>query len=101
MHAELEGLKATVREGFANILRVSDERHRENRERLVRIEDKQDKTNGNVTRHEEQITTLFKRTKDAPDEAVTQKTLAFWWSLIAGAAVLTYWAMRTLLGFHQ
>lgn len=51
-----------MRSGFASEARRHDDfryemrqRHDENSERLERIEEKQDKTNGNVTRHDAEI----------------------------------------------
>lgn len=55
-------LEATVKAGFASEAKRLDDfrtemsiRHDENRERLERIEEKQDKTNGNVARHDAEI----------------------------------------------
>lgn len=60
--SQVAELSATMRAGFMAELQRHDyfrmemkQRHEENQERLERIEEKQDKTNGNVTRHEAEI----------------------------------------------
>lgn len=58
-------MEATMMAGFKNEARRHDDfraemsgRHRENSERLERIEEKQDMTNGNVARHDVEIKNL-------------------------------------------
>ena len=99
MRAELASLRATMQAGFESNRRQSDERHSENRERLQRIENKQDLTNGRVERHDSEIQSLYRRLKDAPS-AVTVTNLKWGWALVAGTAALVYFLML-LAGFKK
>jgi len=70
MEAQLAALGAKVESGFSAMNRRMDDnedvqrdRHDENVERLKEIEKDVKETNGRVTRHDEQIRTLFARLK--------------------------------------
>lgn len=77
---------------------VSAQRHAENVERLRRIEDEVRRTNGRVTRNEEQIKTLFRQDEgqQASGETVTLSRLK-WYAVCVGAGFGgALWLMRLL-----
>jgi len=123
MERELIALKATVEFGFASsnqriddfreqhdaridqIEQVQTERHAENRRHLERIEEKQDKTNGNVVRHDEQIKTLFRRLigrdggarpSDFDGTSVTIASLKWYLVCAGGGSGLTLWLLKMI-----
>lgn len=111
LRQELAVLRSMVETGFANERRIFEvhrgeqtERHEENRARLERIEKQVTDTNGRVTRHDEQIRTLFRRhgrDKDGADAPLTL-SMAARYLLIASACIsATYWVLVVLLGFKR
>lgn len=109
---ELAGLLATVEQGFIAVNRrlddqagVQRDRHDENIERLDRIETEAKQTNGRVTRHDEQIRTLFARAERARAGALETQPVSFGalWKIVTaagGAVAATYWVMLAA-GWHR
>jgi hypothetical protein len=71
MDLEVRVLQAKVEAGFENVGRRLDaqdeqasDRHKENVDRLEAIEQEVRMTNGRVTRHDEQLKTLFERVRE-------------------------------------
>lgn len=127
VRTELSALRAMVLAEFASDRRQRDQQHAENREsaaedraewreRFDRVEAKQDLTNGNVSRHEEAIRTIFEQLKTlfrwfhlghqgAPDKkdsdkkGITERDVRLVVvSLGAGVALLKFfeWLIRAL-----
>lgn len=119
----LEQLAAQMASGFASDLRsITDlrqehrDRHEENLQRLERIEEKQDRTNGSVIRHEERLDQhdedfermlskvsggMGEHGRVSFDEDTIRLAALKWYLAIAGGAVAaTWWAMQ-ILGFHR
>jgi len=77
---------------------VSSQRHAENVERLRRIEEEVRRTNGRVTRNEEQIKTLFRQDKAEPagTETVTLSRLKWYLACLAAGFGSALWLMHLL-----
>lgn len=70
--------------------------HEENRAELGEIKEQVYRTNGRMTRAEEQIRTLFERTKGV----VSQLSIKWYLTLIATTAAAVYFALIAA-GFHR
>lgn len=101
VQVELAELRTTVAHGFTAINRrfddqfdVQRDRHEENVERLQRIEQEAKDTNGRVTRHDEQIKTLYWRMPTTgkgteEDRAVTKRDILTF--LAGGGSIIAAW----------
>lgn len=116
VEAQLAELSAAIRHGLENVTRRMDDhqslarvQHQENTTRLERIETEVRTTNGRVTRHDEQLRTLFRREDTrAPVEEADAETLPLniksarlWIGLAAACIGGTYFIMTTVLGFAR
>lgn len=108
-------LAAEVRSGFQSIREamqidraLNSERHEENREIAKDIQSQVRETNGRVTRHDEQIRTLFERVKErarqivahdgeGEDRHVTLRDVGIWVAIVGGAVVATVWFLIEVL----
>jgi hypothetical protein len=92
MEAGFEALKERLDDDRT----VQTQRHNENVGRLASIEREVRHTNGRVTRNEEQIKSLFRRTERKPEEEEEQKFISrldfryLILSFVAGALVLAW-----------
>lgn len=97
MEALLAALQAEMRAGFSATNRRFDEgrqetrdRHDDNIRRLDRIETEVRATNGRVTRHDEQIRTLFSRLKGAVSKSdYGKREIGIF--LAGGASLIAAW----------
>ena len=110
-------LQGTVTAGFANVQLVGDERHGENRsrlvefrERLIEIERLQRVTNGRVAKHDAQIESLEKDADNAQQnledkefeaQALTPSKAKWIVTAFVAGSSLAYWVLVNLAGFHR
>lgn len=116
VEAQLAELSAAIRHGLDNVTRRMDDhqslarvQHQENVTRLERIETEVRTTNGRVTRHDEQLRTLFRRhdakphgeTMDAETLPLNIKSARLWIGVAVACIGGTYFVMTTVLGFAR
>jgi hypothetical protein len=105
LRQELAVIKNTVEQGFAAERRLFEAfrqeqtvRHDDNRDRLERIEEHAKHTNGRVTRHDEQIRTLF---KGKGTDVLTLRQVWIYLGCVGFGGYSVWWALTVLLGFHR
>lgn len=101
MDTQIAELRKTVELGFAGQRRISDERHKENRVRLQRIEDQCRQTNGRVSTAEADIRHLQDGARGDGDQKVTLPALKWWLLMVGGSISATYWILTSVAGFHR
>lgn len=108
MEHEVRTLEAVMRAEFSGMREIAARMHAETAGRLERIELRSERieeqvreTNGRVTRHDEQIKTLFERVREGVTKGALTLADLKWYLVVAGSCIAGTYGFLRLFGMPQ